>query len=314
MTELNNKVLGYLTLFSVGEIRISKDDLKKLFVEVDLSYKYLPEDPTELSAFKRASDETDELFQEKIDDTKTAVYMVRLVEDNDHEVLKKLIKEIRDISNDILSYQEVGHVWLVKPTQLNPSPVIHWRPNPGSEHIVNHIKQLYTDYCNNLTGRSIRTMFRRILDSLTPSMVRPGVYLIPTKHKDIITKLKTLATKLKPYTITNYTTSFYSVPIVDLDEMQDFIRYHADDHNTKEIDSLITDLTQTLTTEQTVTPKTAAKFAEKAKSARDQIQTYESKLNVKLDIARAKADILDLQITTMLNKVNQTIIPIPVPA
>jgi hypothetical protein len=71
-------ILGYLIWYSVKESRIKIEDMRNLFAQIRIPTDFLPEEPSKINAFKRATTELSEETEVDIGEGKHAVYMVRL--------------------------------------------------------------------------------------------------------------------------------------------------------------------------------------------------------------------------------------------
>lgn len=81
--------------------------------------------------------------------------MVRLSAKSDEEIVKSIIKEIRDAGDKRLSYEEIGRVHFDKDTE----DARYYNLQPDSRPIITQIKELYETYRTYLTGKQIRAIF-----------------------------------------------------------------------------------------------------------------------------------------------------------
>ncbi len=298
-------ILGHLIWYSVKESRIRTSDLRKLFVQVKIPMDFMPEEPSKINAFKRATTELSEETEVDIGEGKHAVYMVRLAAKTDDEIVKSIVKEVRDASKKALTsedYAEIGRVHFDKDTE----DVRYYDLQPDSQPITTQIKQLYETYCYYLTGKQIRVMFHEIIKSMSPTLVRPSgaVYFIPYAHADMVQKMEILSKELAAYGITDYESAFESIPLIDADKTRALVEVRFEEQNTRDVDRTLVELSKLLQSTDTTT-KTAAKYVEMVKASKETIARYEGLLNKEMSIARMKVEVLDQQVRKLVEKVAQ---------
>ncbi len=295
-------ILGHLIWYSVKESRIKIEDMRKLLAQIGLPNDFLPEEPSNINAFKRATTELSEEIEVKIDQNRTAVYMVRLTAKSDEEIVKSIIKEVRDAGDRRLSYEEIGRVHFDKDTE----DIRYYDLQPDSQPIITQIKQLYEAYRTFLTGKQIRAMFHEIIQSMSPTLVRPSgaVYFIPYVHAEMVQKMEVLSKELAAYGITDYESAFESIPLIDADKTRALVEVRFEEQNTRDVDRTLVELSKLLQGTDTTT-KTAAKYVEMVKASKETISRYEGLLNKEMSIARMKVEVLDQQVQKLVDKVAQ---------
>jgi hypothetical protein len=265
----------------------------------------MPEEPRKFNAFKRATTELSEETEVDVGEGKHAVYMVRLAAKTDDEIVKSIVKEVRDASKKALTsedYAEIGRVHFDKDTE----DVRYYNLQPDSQPITTQIKQLYETYCSYLTGKQIRVMFHEIIKSMSPTLVRPSgaVYFIPYVHAEMVQKMEVLSKELTAYGITDYESAFESIPLIDADKTRALVEIRFEEQNTRDVDRTLVELSKLLQGTDTTT-KTAAKYVEMVKASKETISRYEGLLNKEMSIARMKVEVLDQQVQKLVEKVAQ---------
>jgi hypothetical protein len=298
-------ILGHLIWYSVKESRIRTSDLRSIFAQVKIPMDFMPEEPSKINAFKRATTELSEETEVDIGGGKHAVYMVRLAAKTDDEIVKSIVKEVRDASKKALTsedYAEIGRVHFDKDTE----DVRYYDLQPDSQPITTQIKQLYETYCSYLTGKQIRVMFHEIIKSMSPTLVRPSgaVYFIPYAHAEMVQKMEVLSKELAAYGITDYESAFESIPLIDADKTRALVEVRFEEQNTRDVDRTLVELAKLLQGTDTTT-KTAAKYVEMVKASKETISRYEGLLNKEMSIARMKVEVLDQQVRKLVEKVAQ---------
>lgn len=298
-------ILGHLIWYSVKESRIRTSDLRNLFAQVKIPMDFMPEEPSKINAFKRATTELSEETEVDIGEGKHAIYMVRLAAKTDDEIVKSIVKEVRDASKKALTsedYAEIGRVHFDKDTEN----VRYYDLQPDSQPITTQIKQLYETYCSYLTGKQIRVMFHEIIKSMSPTLVRPSgaVYFIPYVHAEMVQKMEVLSKELAAYGITDYESAFESIPLIDADKTRALVEVRFEEQNTRDVDRTLVELSKLLQGTDTTT-KTAAKYVEQVRTSKEIITKYEGLLNKELSIARMKVEVLDQQVQKLVEKIAQ---------
>lgn len=296
-------ILGHLVWYSVKETRIKPDELKKLFADLSIPPNFLPRDPSPINAFKRATSEADESIVVKRENGLTDTFMIRFVSSTDKEIVKTIVREVRDSGNKTLSYDEVGKAHFDKDTR-----VPRWHANPGCEQILNTLQNLYNEYTGYITGRQIRGFLYEIVESLHPTLVRPSgaVYFIPHVHSEMVEKLEKLMQRLEPYGITDFQTIFESMPLIDADKTRALVEARFEQQSTVEVDKALRELSALLTTGAEVTPHTAGQYVQQLDALKKKIRSYEELLQKEMSISNTKASVLEQQVLALLNRVSQT--------
>ena len=276
--------------------------MRNLFAQIKIPTDFLPEEPSRINAFKRATTELSEEVEVDLGQGMTAVYMIRLTAKSDDEIVKSLIKEVRDASNKKLSYEEIGRVHFDKDSE----DVRYYDLKPDSQPIITQIKQIYETYCVYLTGKQIRVMIHEIIKSMSPTLVRPSgaVYFIPYVHAEMVQKMEVLSKELAAYGITDYESAFESIPLIDADKTRALVEVRFEEQNTRDVDRTLVELSKLLQGTDTTT-KTAAKYVEQVRTSKEIITKYEGLLNKEMSIARTKVEVLDQQVRKLVEKVAQ---------
>jgi hypothetical protein len=295
-------ILGHLIWFSVKESRIEPEELRRLFAQVGIPTEFIPEDISPINAFKRATSELSEEIEVPLDQNRTAVFLVRLTAKSDTEIVKSIIKEVRDQNDKRLSYEEVGRVHFDKDTK----DVRYYATQPDSQPVLDQIKQLYETYGRYITGKQIRAIFHDIIESMSPTQVRPSgaVYFIPHQYADMVQKMEVLSKELIPYGITDFSSAFESIPLIDADKTRSLVELRFEEQNTRDVDKTLVELTKLLQGTDATT-RTGARYIEMVKKAKENIARYESMLDKEMSISRMKVEVLDQQVQKLLEKIAQ---------
>ncbi len=295
-------ILGHLIWFSVKESRIEPEELRRLFAQIGIPTEFIQEDISPINAFKRATSELSEEIEVPLDQNRIAVFLVRLTAKSDTEIVKSIIKEVRDQNDKRLSYEEVGRVHFDKDTK----DVRYYATQPDSQPVLSQIKHLYETYGRYITGKQIRAIFHDIIESMSPTQVRPSgaVYFIPHQYADMVQKMEVLSKELIPYGITDFSSAFESIPLIDADKTRALVELRFEEQNTRDVDKTLVELTKLLQGTDATT-RTGARYIEMVKKAKENIARYEGMLDKEMSISRMKVEVLDQQVQKLLEKIAQ---------
>lgn len=298
-------ILGHLIWFSVKESRIEPEELRRLFAQIGIPAEFIPEDISPINAFKRATSELSEEIEVPLDQNRIAVFLVRLTAKSDAEIVKSIIKEVRDQNDKRLSYEEVGRVHFDKDTK----DVRYYAIQSESQPVLDQIKQLYETYGRYITGKQIRAIFHDIIESMSPTQVRPSgaVYFIPHQYADMVQKMEVLSKELIPYGITDFSSAFESIPLIDADKTRSLVELRFEEQNTRDVDKTLVELTKLLQGTD-ATAKIGARYIEMVKKAKENIARYEGMLDKEMSISRMKVEVLDQQVQKLLEKIAQKVL------
>lgn len=224
--------LGHLTWYTISECQIPREQLKANLQKSGLGESYMPGEIRPADAFRRA---TSDCEKRRIPDPhKKKVfqnYLVREVNSDSDEIVRKVVKETVDSAGKRLSYNNSEATIRLEKGMGNIESQVE-SPDEVVASIVAEIKDLFNDYKTHHNSRAIRGIVGKIIKTMNPTTVRPsgGVYFIPQKHEETLTRLVGFIKSLGGQS------EGFMLPIIDEESSRDMIRQkiHDDISNTAE--------------------------------------------------------------------------------
>jgi len=307
----SKKDLGHLVFFSVPECKISHEELALLFDKNKISKEWVPNEPAESDAFRRAVTVVNTEWKKDpipLKDGNRLIVMIRDVTASKSRIHKHLIGEILDSQNERLSYGKLGDITFLAQGGIVSGTVDPQAPsNVDVQQILDSIFALYEENKKHHNGTHIRSAIRKIIKSTDPILMRGsgGVYFVPIQGADTIEELEHLVTDLAPYQTTQSAVpGLEAIPVEDSTKQRASIKAHFEEENLEEINGIMAELSQVLTSDKHITLKTATGYVESVKELTAKIEKFESILESKLTAARDRRDILKKQAVKVVDKVS----------
>lgn len=301
-------ILGNLVWYSLRDVRITREDLAKLFSKYSLNLHDLPPEIREPDAFRRATSDIGQRAAKPLPDGTFEVIMVREVATTNEEIVRHIIREVRDSKNKKLSYEEVGS--FIFRRDINDFHAV----SSKFPEICEKAQELYREYKEFYTGKHIREMVHKMVWGTQPTVIREGggVYFMSKEYQQLVDGLEGLVKDLNAYGVPGtLTCSFEDVPIIDLEKQRRLIFDRYESQCSDSVDKTLAEMAEILKANKEPTKGQKAEYVERMKDLRSGIEKYESLLERDMNIARIKAGLLEDQVKALLNKVA---VPIPVEA
>jgi hypothetical protein len=229
------EVLGSILWFSItGEIdrsdgkrtipvRISHDQLAKLFGEIGLDEDFIPAPPRKVHAFRTACSETRRVYKLPVEGESVEL-LIREVTHDAEKRIHHIMREHKDSRGERLSYTHAATLKFYRGGRtagknLNSesyTATILRGLDPLDEKqieaMIHEFDAKYTDLSANLHSQVIRSMLRRYLESLNAIKVRPsgGIYFIHSSKQDTVDALSELVSRL------GVGCTFFQTPLPDI--------------------------------------------------------------------------------------------------
>jgi hypothetical protein len=243
----NAPLLGHLVLYSVFGSRVTPDDMQRWFQELGLDQAFAPPRIRPVDAFEKVTgpagikmtyslgSEPDRRRRRQDGQSRTATLMIRPVRRDAHQIVRHLVREVRDEAATRLSY-DVRLAECVFLRDSNPAAengagslqvtpdlaAIGNLPTAEQEHVRAFLADLqgaYEQHCAYLTADRLRTVIRTYVESLNAIRVRStgGVYFVHRRHADTLTALRELARRF------GKGSHLARVPLPDQEEMREMV-------------------------------------------------------------------------------------------
>lgn len=332
-------VLGHLVLYSIFDGNVTRDDLERWFAELDLDPKYIPPPLRAIDAFERVTGPDGSRMVGALDgqplrmrrqrgkdapQRRQATLMVRHVTRNNDEIVRHIVREVRDERQTKLSYvaklgecvfhrdKDTGTDSVAGAGRLEISvdhAAIHQLPIAEQEQaaamVAELVEDLQTKYEHRrryMTGDRIRGMLRNYIEDLNAIRVRPtgGVYFVYREHTETLGALRELVTRCSE------DSHLVRVPVPDHDEMREMVVDAWRSKTTEELQKLTRDIADAQhAARQSGNPVTAAaaqvlyRRFQQLKAATDE---HSTQLAASLDEEDSALQLLNLQIAGLLTQ------------
>jgi hypothetical protein len=164
---------------------------------------------------------------------------------------------------------------------------------------------VYNEYIQFYTGKHIKDMVYRMLNSTTPVSVRPagGVYFVANTYSGLVQSLEVFVTDINAWGVTGTGDAvFESVPMLDIEKQRKLIFDKYESQCTYSVDTTLGELAKILKSSKTPTKGTLTNYVNKVKELKNGIARYETLLERDLNISRTKCQVLQEQVLQLLDK------------
>jgi hypothetical protein len=212
-------LLGHLVLYSIFDGQVTRDALAGWFTELGLAPAFLPPEIRAVDAFEKVTGDVKVTYpldgqssgprgRRPAERARTATLMVRHVRRDSDQIVRHLVREIRDEQQTRLSYDvKVGECVFRRDTAdaaAHGAGSLHLAPDftvvpaqAEQQHIravLDHIRDRYRHHCNYLTSDRLRGVIRTYVESLHAIKIRPtgGVYFVHRRYQPTLDALREL--------------------------------------------------------------------------------------------------------------------------
>ncbi|OUM85382.1 MAG: hypothetical protein BAA01_03745 [Bacillus thermozeamaize] len=173
-------IIGHLTWYSLSEMLITRDELKKKMVEAGLGEGFMPHEIRLPDAFRRA---TSKKFRHRISEAVVENYLFREVASDNRMIQRNIVCEVVDQKGRRLAYDGAAATLVLDKTSAKVTVSAISRL---AEELARDAVTKFEIYRHNYGTNTIRSVIMSILKSMAPTPVRPsgGVYFVPARHTD----------------------------------------------------------------------------------------------------------------------------------
>lgn len=293
-------ILGHLVWYSLRDVRIGRTELENLLQTARIDNHHMPQEIRTPDAFRRATTAITTRTPRDIGGGKFETIMVRDVYSDSKEIVRHIIREETDSENRRINYGKIGQI--VFNRQLEKISV---GIDPRYEHHKTKIKQVYNEYIEYYTGKHIRDMVFRMMNSTAPVSVRPagGVYFVANTHSTIVRSLEDFVTSINAWGVPGTSEAvFESVPMLDIEKQRKLIFDKYESQCTTSVDGTLAELANLLKSKKAPTKGQLTTYVKKVKELKGGITKYETLLERDMDISRTKCKFLQEQVLQLLDK------------
>ncbi|NUR59410.1 MAG: hypothetical protein HOV87_12190 [Catenulispora sp.] len=333
MTGPGAPLLGHLVLYSIFDGEVTRDDLVRWFTELQLDPQFVPAQLRPVDAYERVTgpdgvrvsyplplvDPGDVIARTGRKTTgrapgrgvvrKQATLMVRPVTRDGGQIVRHIVREVRDEEQTRLSYDtclgsaifrrdndvdEAGAGELLVEPQTT---AIAELPDPEQavvRHMLTHLQTEYRHRCTYVSGDKLRGVIRTYIESLNAVRVRPtgGVYFVHAQHAHTLTALRELVSRFAAGS------HLVRIPLPDADEMREMVINAFTTKAKDDLDKLARDIAtaQHQNAGDDTIQKLYSRFAELQQATTE----HASLLSTTLDDTTAALDLVKLQLGSFL--------------
>ncbi|MEU3907969.1 DUF6744 family protein [Streptomyces goshikiensis] len=321
-------LLGHLVLYSIFDGRVTREDLAGWFTELDLDEDLLPPPVRYVDAFERVTGPDGVRVTYPLDDpaatgpasrhrrrrgrgelVRTATLMLRPVRRDGGQIVRHVVREIRDEERTSLKYDtRLATCTFERDNSLN-SPegagTLTIAENssaiaklPEAEQTT--VRQMLTDLdaafrlrCTYLTSDKLRSVIRRYVEHLSAIKVRPtgGVYFVHRQHAQTLGALRDLVSRF------GQGSHLVRVPLPDQDEMREMIIAAFTTKAKDELDALAKDIAAA---QRGGRAEDARRLYERFTALQAATNEHSELLSTSLDDTRASLQLVKIQLGGLL--------------
>lgn len=319
-------LLGHLVLYSIFDGRVTPDKLEKWFRELGLDLQFLPGALRRDAAFEKVTGPAGVRTVYPLDDPtaeprpksrrkadaidRQATLMLRHVRRDRREIVRHVVREVRDEQETKLTYDsKLGEAIFKFDTNPNSAPgdgALHVAPDNGAiaalpeaeqgvvRAMLDEIKTAYDYRRTFYSGDKLRTVIREYVEELGGVKVRPtgGVYFVNRKHSDVLAGLRTLVSRF------GEGSHFVRIPIPDQDEMREMIITAFTTQAKDELDQLAAEIAAAH--RDGASDHAIAKLHRRFRDVQKATAEHSELLSTSLDDTTASLDLVKLQLGTLL--------------
>jgi hypothetical protein len=319
-------LLGHLVMYSIFEGEVTPAQIQLWFTQLGLDGAFLPGPIRAVDAFEKVTGPSGIRHSYPLDDPagtarrrrrspqdgkgREATLMIRHVRRDKDQIVRHLVREVRDEASVKLSYDTCLAECTFRrdqaPTAEHGAGTLIVAPDyaairqlPPGEHdkvgqVLTEIQDAYRRNCAYLTADRLRAVIRGYTEGLNAIRVRPtgGVYFVHQAHAATLAALRELVSRFGDGS------HLSRIPIPDQDEMREMIITAFTTRSRDELSKLATDIAAAQrdgATEATVNAL-YKRFRDLQASAAEHAQL----LNTSLDDATAALRLVNAQLASLL--------------
>jgi len=292
-------LLGYIVWFTIGDDSYDVSKMEAEFTRLNLNPGFLPKGINPADAFEKATKGVQGTKYPVSDgvQTLTAELMVREVDRTPHQIIRHLVREVKDSANRRLLYGPVGEFVFYRPVAKNHTvdhssyreraslaTGVSDSERPVLEAALAKYREAFTRYAQFADGQRIRALVRDYLLFLNGFQMKPSVYFVHNSRVPDLMALQEFVNGLG-------NASMSLLPMVDLPrsraEVNDSFQREAE----KELANLVADVQKLQATRKgPIRPAAVMKVREEYDRVMRKISEYSRLLKLSQDRTAGAAE------------------------
>lgn len=289
-----NMILGYLAFYTLGEIKISEQELEGLFQKNNLPTRFIKK-ISKADAFRRASSSANGTIEINFAGNTTTKMKAKVEVDelrtDQTGIVRLMGRKVVDAANEELSYETVGRIEFDKSTRNMFVSVDPNKPNLLDEYdyqgVLDSINRTYQEWAVYHTKDTIKNLTVNITKQLFPVNLMPSgvAKFIPKSQKDYLFGLQGLIRDLSSFGAGNL---FEIIPVIDTDEQRELIERTASNDMREEMNAFVGELKEVITNKHIIPVGTAKTYVQKFNEMKNKIKEYEGLVGVYMQVLHAQ--------------------------
>lgn len=278
-------LLGYLTWYSVSDVRVSHGDVVRALVAAGIDTN-LPLPPKDADVFRRVCTKSERKKVPTDDPGIYENYLVRDLNADTEKVYRRVVGEKVDAKGRRLGYEQLYDITFDKKsskiTERRLGPV-----NGVAEDIVNTIKQGFKVERGTLNSYAVREWIRHFVISLSATQVRPGggVYFVAEGHHEKVEALEKFCHSI-PGSV-----EFHYLPLIDDKKQREMLQRAFEAEASDEIDKMLVEITEIKANGKKITQSRYEDFLSKYHALTERATEYGNLLEEKLSTTHSRLEI-----------------------
>lgn len=305
-------LLGALAIYNVTDVeQVTVDDLRTWFTELELDEAYLPAPPRPVEAFEKATSAAKTSYplggpkrRDHGQTGQTVTLMMRPVVRGETRIVRHLVREFVDHSNEELSYEvEIARASFDRATgpgadpgdgEMSIEPVnTDSLGNEEQQVLEALIQQITADFAARRTyvaAEKLRKLLRDYIErELGAVRIHNGVYFVHRTHFDALAALRTLATRCGA--------ALTRVPLPDTEESRELVEGAFDTKISGDLKSLSRDLAR-----EQADPKAyrVRHLHKRFSGIRSHVETHQQQMDTHREQLADNLQLIEQQMTSLL--------------
>jgi hypothetical protein len=298
----HNLFLGRVAWFSVFEMKWPHKDFCDLLDANGLG-GFKPPYPRGSDVFKRACKESELRKVPTAQSNVHAYYQITEVNKDRDNIWRKVVCETRDAGNRRLDWTVLGEIHYERTANaIHTTPTLEGIDDPCYAGIVHNVIDLYNLWSDNVSSQNVRRLIREVFRATMATAIRPsgGIYFVREEAAGLLDGLGAVLDALPGQT------GLHQLPLLDDGKQRLMLRQAFEDESVGEIDRLLGDAKDILSSGQEISADRYAKFTEELQYLRKKANEYSTLLSEKLTQTDTRLDIANATMTTLLSKIKRT--------